>query len=171
MAAVSVLLVFVTLPMLFIAAAFWDLVSYTIPNFLQLAIIACFVLFVFFAGMAPGAIGWHLLAGLLGLLIGFAFFALGYVGGGDAKLFACAALWFGLSDLTEYALLSAIFGGLLTFAVISFRSLPLPAMLGSQNWLLRLHDKSAGIPYGVALAAGAFAVLPYTDVFRLGIAA
>ena len=33
----------------------------------------------------------------------------------------------------------------------------------------RLHDARGGIPYGAALAAGAFAVLPYTDVFRLGV--
>jgi len=168
---VSVFLVFVLLPALFIAAALWDLASYTIPNFLQLALIGCFVLFVIFSGMAPGAVGWHLLAGLLALTIGFAVFAFGYVGGGDAKLFACASLWFGLSDLPEYALLSAIFGGVLTLTILSFRKIPLPKGFGSQDWLKRLHDQRAGIPYGAALAAGAFAVLPHTDVFRLGIAA
>jgi Flp pilus assembly protein protease CpaA len=31
--------------------------------------------------------------------------------------------------------------------------------------LLRLHDPKAGVPYGVALAAGLFAILPQTDVY------
>jgi Flp pilus assembly protein protease CpaA len=32
---------------------------------------------------------------------------------------------------------------------------------------LRLHDARSGIPYGVALAAGAFAVLPHSEIARL----
>jgi prepilin peptidase CpaA len=163
------ILVFVALPALLIAAALWDLASYTIPNFLQLAILACFVVFAAEAGMAPTAVGLHLAAGLFGLVIGFAFFALGYIGGGDAKLFACAALWFGLHDLTDFALFSAIFGGLLTLGLLGFRKIPLPHVLRNQAWLLRLHDARGDIPYGAALAAGAFAILPYTDVFRIGV--
>jgi prepilin peptidase CpaA len=162
-------LVFAALPALLIAAALWDLASYPIPNFLQLALLACFVIFALEAGMAPSAVGLHLVAGMLGLVIGFAFFALGYVGGGDAKLFACAALWFGLRDLPDFALFSAIFGGFLTLGLLSFRKIPLPKSIGEQDWVKRLHDARGGIPYGAALAAGAFAVLPYTDVFRLGV--
>jgi Flp pilus assembly protein protease CpaA len=33
--------------------------------------------------------------------------------------------------------------------------------------MLRLHDPKAGVPYGVALAAGVFLILPQTEVFRL----
>jgi prepilin peptidase CpaA len=36
-----------------------------------------------------------------------------------------------------------------------------------QPWLVKLHDARSGIPYGVALAAGAFFLLPSTEVFRL----
>ncbi len=54
-------------------------------------------------GPEPSAIGWHLLAGLLGLVLGFALFALGYIGGGDAKLFAVTVLWLGFKDLMPYA--------------------------------------------------------------------
>lgn len=163
-------LVFVLLPALLIAAAGWDLASYTIPNFLPLALIGAFAVFAIATSMTPSAIGLHVLAGLIALMVGFAFFALGYVGGGDAKLFACAAIWFGLGDLSQYALSASVFGGALTLGLLSFRKIPLPAIFGRQNWLMRLHDEKAGIPYGAALAAGAFAVLPYTDVFRAGIA-
>lgn len=167
---IASLLVFVVLPALLIAAAGWDVASYTIPNFLQLGLISAFLVFALAAGMTIGSLGLHVAGGLFGLLIGFAFFALGYVGGGDAKLFACTALWFGLRDLADFGLVASVFGGLLTLGLLSFRKLPLPAMLGTQGWLMRLHDEKAGIPYGAALAAGAFAVLPYTDVFRLGVA-
>ncbi|MGB8366537.1 MAG: prepilin peptidase [Rhizomicrobium sp.] len=164
-------LVIAALPALLVAAAGWDIASYTIPNFLSAALIGAFAVFVLAAGMAPAAIGWHLLAGFIGFVVGFTVFALGYVGGGDAKLFACVALWFGLRDLSQYALIASVFGGMLTLGLLSFRKLPLPALFGRQGWLMRLHDEKAGIPYGAALAAGAFAVLPYTDVFRLGVTA
>jgi prepilin peptidase CpaA len=51
------------------------------------------------------------------------------------------------------------------------RQWPLPALLARQSWVLRLHDEHAGIPYGVALAAGAFLILPSTEIFRAAVAA
>jgi prepilin peptidase CpaA len=48
--------------------------------------------------------------------------------------------------------------------------LPLPSVLASKAWIQRLHDKNGGIPYGVALAAGVFVVLPHTEIFRLAAA-
>lgn len=163
-------LVLVLVPAALIAAGGWDLASFTIPNFIQGVLVAGFAVFVVATGMTMGALGWHLLAAAVGLGFGFALFALGLVGGGDAKLFACVALWFGLSNLFDYALVASAFGGILTLALLGFRKLPLPGLLTKQAWLLRLHDQKAGIPYGVALASGAFVVLPYTDVFRAALA-
>ncbi len=161
------LFVIVILPGLLALAAGWDLGSYTIPNFLQVALIASFVVFVFASGMTPAMVGDHLLAGFLGLAVGFTLFALGYIGGGDAKLFACVVLWFGFHDLVGYALAASILGGALTLVLLGLRRVPLPAPLARQGWLLRLHDERAGIPYGAALAAGAFVILPQTEIFRL----
>jgi prepilin peptidase CpaA len=121
-------------------------------------------------GMAPGAIGVHLLAGFVGLAIGFTLFALNYIGGGDAKLFACIALWFGFSNLLDYTLVACVMGGALSVAIIGMRKMPLPSFLTAQGWIARLHDAKAGIPYGVALAAGAFLVLPQTEIFKLAAA-
>jgi prepilin peptidase CpaA len=163
-------LVFVLVPAVLIAAAGWDLASFTIPNFLQAVLLAGFAIFAVSTGMPLVALGWHCLAAVIGLTIGFALFALGLVGGGDAKLFACVALWFGFPDLFDYAMIASVFGGVLTIAIMGFRQLPVPAPLARQAWLMRLHDKKSGIPYGVALASGAFAVLPYTEVFRAGLA-
>ena len=156
----------VALPALLIGAAASDLTTYTIPNWLQLALLASFATFGLATGVHPGELGGHLLAGLAGLAAGFALFSFGYIGGGDAKLFACMATWFGLHDLMDYALAASLFGGVLTLGLIGLRRLPLPAPLAGQGWIAKLHDQQAGIPYGIALAAGGLAILPYTDVFR-----
>jgi prepilin peptidase CpaA len=117
--------------------------------------------------MTLPAIGLHFLAGFLGLCMGFALFAFGYIGGGDAKLFGAVTLWLGFHDLLPYALAASLFGGALTLMLLTLRQYPLPAGLARREWILRLHGAKAGIPYGVALAAGAFAILPQTEIFRL----
>ena len=63
------------------------------------------------------------------MAIGFTLFALGYIGGGDAKLFAAVVLWLGLKDLMSYALVATVLGGVLTLALLGLRRLPLPACL------------------------------------------
>jgi prepilin peptidase CpaA len=160
-------LLLVALPLILAAAAGWDLASFTIPNFLQGALIACFVVFAVAVRLGAPDIGWHLLAGFIGLAIGFTLFALGYIGGGDAKLFAAVVLWLGLRDLMSYALVATVLGGVLTLALLALRRLPLPALLARQSWILRLHDSHAGVPYGVALAAGVLVILPGTEIFHL----
>jgi len=160
-------LVLIALPLLLAVAAGWDIASFTIPNFLTLALLGAFVVFAFAAGLSFTVIGWHLLAGILGLLIGFTLFAIGHVGGGDAKLFAVMVLWLGLKDLMPYALVASVLGGALALGLMLMRSWPLPAFLARQSWMLKLHDSKSGIPYGVALAAAAFILLPSTEVFRL----
>jgi prepilin peptidase CpaA len=168
---IAEILVIVALPLLLAVAGVWDLASFTIPNFLTAALFAVFVLFAIAAGLSLAAIGWHVLAGLIGLLLGFTLFALGYIGGGDAKLFAVTVLWLGFKDLMPYALIASLCGGALTLAVIVLRRYPLPLSLMRQAWIAKLHDARSGIPYGVALAVGAFILLPSTEIFRLAAAA
>ena len=163
-------LVLFVMPALLAASAGWDMASYTIPNFLPTAFIVVFVAFALTSGMAPAAIGVHALAGLAGLAMGFALFAFGLIGGGDAKLFAVIVLWLGFRDLLDYTLMTSVFGGALALALIGLRNLPIPSALSGQGWLMRLLDPRSGIPYGVALAAGALVILPHTEIFRLATA-
>lgn len=163
----STILVLMVFPALLALAAGWDIASYTIPNRIPLAIAAAFTVFALAAGFGGAQFGLHLAAGLVALAAGFAMFAAGYIGGGDAKLFAATALWFGFHDLPAYALTAAVLGGGLTLAILLARRMPLPAGLVRQGWIARLHDPRAGIPYGVALAAGALVVLPQSEIFRL----
>ncbi len=71
------------------------------------------------------------------------------------RLPACVGLWFGFPHLLNYLVYTSLFGGALTLLLIQFRQWPLPYALGSQEWLMRLHGKDSGIPYGIALAMGA----------------
>ena len=160
-------LLLMLLPALLAAAAMWDIASFTIPNSLTIVIAAAFVPFALTVGLPLNAFGQHLLAGLIALLIGFTMFARNFIGGGDAKLYAGAALWLGLHDLVVYTLVATILGGLLTLLLLGMRRYPLPAGLLQQGWLLKLHDARSGIPYGVALAGGVFAVLPHAEILRL----
>ncbi len=162
----EMLLLFVV-PALLAIAAGWDLASFTIPNFLSLMLILTFALFAVATHMTLGAAGSHMLAGVIGLVAGFALFALGTIGGGDAKLFAAIALWLGFANLLDFTVAASLFGGVLALMILGLRHVPLPGFLMGQGWLVRLHDEKAGIPYGVALAAGALFVLPGTEMYRL----
>jgi prepilin peptidase CpaA len=55
-----------------------------------------------------------------------------------------------------------LFGGVLSFLLLQFRLLPLPPLLAEQKWIMQLHEKGGGVPYGIALAAAALMVYPQT---------
>jgi len=150
-------------PALMAFAAASDLFSMTISNRVSLGLVAGFLLLAVLSGMEPTAILSHVGAGAVVLLIAFLCFAMGWIGGGDAKIAAAAALWFGFGHLMNYLLYASLFGGALTLLLIQFRQWPLPYPLATQAWLLRLHAKESGIPYGIALAIGALMIYPDTE--------
>jgi prepilin peptidase CpaA len=149
-------------PALMAFAASSDLLTMTISNRLSLALAGGFFLLIAVTGMSLCAVGMHLAAATVVLVVAFAFFSQGWIGGGDAKLAAATALWFGFDHLLDYLIYASLFGGALTLAILQFRKIPLPAMLARQSWILRLHETDGGIPYGIALAAAALAVYPKT---------
>jgi len=149
-------------PALMAFAASSDLLTMTISNRLSLALAGGFFLLMIVTGMSLHAAGMHVAAAAVVLVVAFVFFSQGWIGGGDAKLAAATALWFGFDHLLDYLIYASLFGGVLTLAIIQFRKIPLPAMLARQGWILRLHETDAGIPYGIALAAAALAVYPKT---------
>ena len=150
-------------PALIAFAASSDIFSMTISNWVSLALAAGFLVLAAASGMAPTEILMHLAAGAIVLVVAFGGFAIGQVGGADAKIAAAASLWFGFGLLMQYLLYASIFGGVLTILLIQFRQWPLPYVLVGQSWLLRLHAGESGVPYGIALAFGALAVYPETN--------
>src|SRR3954468_4517966 len=149
-------------PALMAFAASSDLLTMTISNRISLALAGGFLLLALVSGASLTVIALHLGAGALVLTVGFTCFSFGWIGGGDAKLAAAIALWFGFDYLLEYLVYASLFGGALTMMLIQFRLLPLPAALARQKWIMRLHEKGGGVPYGVALAAAALMVYPQT---------
>ncbi|MFL6799617.1 MAG: prepilin peptidase [Xanthobacteraceae bacterium] len=152
----------VLFPAMMAFAASSDLITMTISNRVSLILIGGFLVLAWASGMNPTDILWHMGAAALVLLVAFAFFARGWIGGGDAKLAAATALWLGFDYLMPYLVYASMFGGALTLLIIQFRMTPLPGILVNQHWLERLHQKDSGVPYGIALAAAALAVYPET---------
>ena len=150
-------------PALMAFAAVSDLFTMTISNRLSLALAAGFLALALLGGMGLHDILSHLGAGAAVLAVAFGCFAMGWIGGGDAKLAAAAALWFGFGHLLNYLLYASLFGGALTLLLLQFRQWPLPYLFAGQAWLLKLHAKDSGIPYGIALAIGALMIYPETD--------
>ena len=151
-------------PALMAFAAASDLFTMTISNRISLLLIAGFVLLAAVRRDEP-ARDIHACRGraCVVLTIAFACFAFGWIGGGDAKLAAATALWFGFDHLLVYLVYAAVAGGMLTLLLLQFRRWPLPAALMSQQWVQRLHDGRSGVPYGIALAIGALLIYPETE--------
>ena len=149
-------------PAMMAFAASSDLFTMTISNRVALILVTGFLALAWWSGMSVDDVLSHLGAGLAVLAVTFVFFTRGWIGGGDAKLAAATALWFGFDHLLAYLLYASIFGGVLTFAMIRFRLMPLPDRLAEQEWVKRLHKLDGGVPYGIALAAAALTVYPHT---------
>ncbi|HVY19639.1 MAG TPA: prepilin peptidase [Bauldia sp.] len=153
---------FFVFPFAMAFAAISDLFTMTISNRLVLALLAAFAVLAPLAGLDARTLGLDALAGAIVLAIAFGCFAAGWIGGGDAKFAAVTTLWIGWSNAVDFIAMSAIFGGVLTLVILSFRRAVLPAFVVRQAWVARLHHQGGGVPYGVALAAGGLAVYPHT---------
>lgn len=147
-----------------------DLTTMTIPNWLTLALTLAFFVVAPAIGMSLTEIVQHTVICFVTLLVGMGFFAMGWIGGGDAKLMAAVALWIGWGQALPYFLIASVLGGGLTLIILGYRNLPLPPFVVRQAWALRLHDRSEGVPYGLALAAAGLLIFPDTEIFRLTVA-
>ena len=158
----AIILVFTALVL---AGAMSDAARFTIPNWLCGLIVLTFPAAAFAAGLGWPEIGLHLLGGLIAFLIGFALFGPGWIGGGDAKMFAAAALWFGWPMTLEFLLHTVIAGGVLALVLLALRHslVHAPALAGRIAGSALAKD--APVPYGIAIAAGALWTLPSSAVF------
>jgi prepilin peptidase CpaA len=153
-------------PALIAFAAASDLFTMTISNRVSLALVAGFLVLAALSGMGLYDMMLHLGAGATVLVVAFGCFAMGWVGGGDAKVAAGVALWFGFDHLLDWLVYASLFGGALTILILMLRQWPLPYPLAGQAWLSKLHDQQSGVPYGIALAIGALMVYPETEWIR-----
>ncbi len=135
------------LAILLVYAAVVDVRTFTISNRLNLAVALMAPLFWLSVGLPlwpDAAIQVAVAAGVFALLA-VAFYA-GMMGGGDVKLAAALALWFAPATTIIFLVYMSIGGGVLTLVVL----------------ILHRMKKKPGkpeVPYGVAIAFGALAIL------------
>lgn len=165
MHAISFILAIV-FPILVIVAALKDVTSFTIPNWISGALILAFFPAALAAGLPLSALGMNLAIGFGALIAGMIMFALGWIGGGDAKLFAASGLWLGAAPAPMFVLVTALAGGALAVMLVNIRSSWIRGLIpAGPAWVERLREPKGDAPYGVAIAAGALAAFPQCAIF------
>jgi prepilin peptidase CpaA len=155
--------ILVVFPFAMLHAAISDMLSMTIINRVSLLLIVAFLLVAPATGMTWSQISLHVAAFAATLAVCFSLFAIGAMGGGDAKLIAATSLWFGFSfALMEYLLLASVLGGVLTLSILNYRRSPLAVYASQVGFLRRLADPKEKIPYGIALGIGGLMVFPHS---------
>lgn len=164
MLASAVCLVF---PVAMAFAAANDLFTMRIPNAISIALIAGFAVAGLTVDMSWQNYGLHFAVGMATLVVTFGLFAFALFGGGDAKLLAAGALWMGPDFILPFIIYTALFGGVLSLGILSYRRYVPAHELGLPNWATRLHERGGPIPYGIAIAVAGLFVFPQTEIFKL----
>jgi prepilin peptidase CpaA len=67
----------------------------------------------------------------------------------------------------EFVVVTAMAGGVLTFALLGLRSPMIrPYVLSGPGWIHRLAEPKGDLPYGVAIAVGALVAFPGSPLMR-----
>lgn len=136
---------------LLVLAALQDSVMLKISNYLVIAVLLLGITAAVVAGPRLGL--WENGVNfVIALAIGTFLFGRGILGGGDVKLFAATVLWFDFEGALRLLMFTAISGGVLALLIIIARVVPWPDALQRR---VRVLQPKAGIPYGIAIAAGA----------------
>jgi prepilin peptidase CpaA len=118
-----------------------DIRARRLPNSLNLAIALGFFPWAWASMLGWEQLGVHVAVGVVVLGIGFALFATGVIGGGDAKMGAAVALWIGLSfDLLRFFIVMSFAGGILAVCALIWQA-------------VTRKPVTRALPYGVAIGA------------------
>lgn len=154
-----------TFSLLLICAALSDLLSMKIPNWLSLALITLFIPAAWLSDVSAAAIGYSFGVAVAVFAVCFLLFVLNVMGGGDAKLLAALALWFGLTPALLVFLVNVAFaGGVLTLVILVIRWKS-HWVTDRGVWLPASLTTAKKIPYGIAIAAGALMAMPQAPIF------
>ena len=128
-------------------AAIVDVRTFTISNRLNLTVALLAPVYWWSISLSPWPdIAIQLAAGLaVFVVLALAFYA-GMMGGGDVKLAAALALWFSPQGTVRFLVLMSLAGGVLTLVILAWHR-------------ARKREGRPEIPYGVAIAFGALAIL------------
>ena len=142
-------------------AAFSDWRHFRIPNICPILLILLFPISKAYIGLDAG---WLSNLGHFGiaLLAGIILFGLGWIGGGDAKLYAAIALWFDLQQAISLLLAVVLLGGVLAVCYLATRKYRRRRKAASAKQKGSVQETR--IPYGVAITLGAiYTCLLYTS--------
>lgn len=156
---ISFFLISLVLPGLFILGGIFDVLTTRIPDGISISLVVAFVFYAIFQNYDLNTFGLHFGVAVLVFLSGFVMFSLGWMGGGDGKLAAAGALWFGPNLVLPFVLLSFMLGGIMVMAMIGLRSIPLPQWVHRQSWLMQWVSGQNGFPFGFAMAISVLAIV------------
>jgi prepilin peptidase CpaA len=157
----------VLLVVVLVVASWTDVTARRIPNWLTVSAIVAGLAVRAWMGLAP------LGSGALGLavacLLALPFFAMGVLGGGDAKLLMAVGTFMGPADLARASLVIAVVGGVVALVEAARRGMLVPTLTscgllivswvtlgrrGRASARMMVGGERLAVPYGVAIAAG-----------------
>ena len=124
-----------------------------IPNWTVVAVIVLFVPWIFVA--QDVSVRSSLAAAGIAFAASLVFYAFGLLGAGDSKLFAAVALFVGVAKLAQFAIATTLAGGVLALIIVLSHPTRLLVMFRMRG----RADFGHNVPYGVAIAVGALAVV------------
>jgi len=148
-------------------AGMTDFQRMIIPNWVSVVLIVAFALLAPVAGLPLKDIGFHALAFIAVLAIGFGFFSAGWVGAGDVKLLAAGSLWVGSGLMLNYLFNVTVFGAILCTMVWAFRKYTPEHAVPDAAWATRMYSSDHCVPYGIAIGLGSLLTFPKTPLYAL----
>jgi prepilin peptidase CpaA len=139
--------------LILIWASATDIKYRRIPNWTVVAIVILYIPWIF---VGPGvSLSLSFAAGAIAFFTGVTLYALGLLGAGDSKLITAVALFVGLAKLPQFALATAVAGGILALVMILSQPKRVLVMLNMRG----RADFGRNVPYGVAIAVGALLIV------------
>lgn len=143
-----------------LAGAYYDVISFVLPNWLTGAVGAIFLPFIlvmYISGaVSPTTIAFSVLAAAVIFAVGVGAFALGLFGGGDVKYLAAAALWAWPVGLMQFLFVTSCAGAVVAIAYLVAPRLGSAANADGPGGKGARAKLSRPMPYGVAISAGLF---------------
>lgn len=161
-------IIFAVFVLAMLMAAITDATTMTIPNWISVMLFVSFLAVSPFVMSSWSMFGEHLLVGTTVFLFGFAMFAGGWFGGGDAKLMAATSFWWQWTDLGFYLVWSVFAGGILAMIILFSRKY-LPVTVLGADWVYKLVKLNDDMPYGLALAFGGIFTLLNSEIFKAAV--
>jgi prepilin peptidase CpaA len=140
-----------------LVAAAEDAARLRISNYTSVAVLVLALVAVALEGFSP-ALWENAVVFVAVLVVGTFLFGRGILGGGDVKLLAVVCLWFDLRGSLGLLTSVMIAGGILALLILAARMFT----SNKTNNRIAVLNKNAGIPYGIAIAAGALITLAVT---------